>query len=100
MANTKALHSFVSLPGNFTPSRSYAPTWGRLSVMHEHGYSESSASSLTPSSVQALSRLKQTPTTDGSHAGLSKQYEMIPHDRRHRKKLTLNQLMRYRRYKF
>lgn len=83
MANTKALHSFVSLPGKFGSAKTYAPTWGRSSAMHEHSFGDNSTSPLTPTSSQAMSLMKSTPTIGVHHTGMSIHYEMAPHDRRH-----------------
>lgn len=90
MANTKALQSFVSLPGKFGSAKSYAPTWGRSSAMHEHGFGDSSTSPMTPTLSQALSLMKSTPTIGVHHTGMSMHYEMTPLDRRHFKRFSKN----------
>lgn len=83
MANTKALQSFVSLPGKLGSLKSYAPTWGRASVTDEHGTGEKSYSPLAPLPNQALSQSKTTPVIGARHTGMSIHYEMAPNDRQH-----------------
>lgn len=88
MANPKALQSITSIPGKLGTLKSYAPTWGRASVIREHGSGEESFSPLTPSSNQALSQMKSTPAVGSHHVGISMHYDVTPHDRRHFKRNT------------
>lgn len=93
MANTRALHSFIT--GKFGPAKSDAPTWGRTSSTHEHTIGDSSASPLTPTSNQAFSLLKSAPSVGTHHGGMSIHYDMTPHDRRRCKNFTLNTVNYY-----
>ena len=89
MANTKALQSLVSLPGKLGSPKSYAPTWGRASVVDEHASGEKTYSPLAPTPSQALSQFKGIPTIGARHTGMSIHYEMTPNDRQHFKRTSL-----------
>lgn len=89
MANPKALQPLTLVQGKLGALKSRAPSWGRASVIHEHGSGEKSFSPLAQSTTQELSQMSTTPSVGAHHIGMTLHDDLTLSERRHYKRNAL-----------